>query len=337
MRLPLPLAWTILLLGLFTSGLLRQFHQRTPTSPFVSPIVGSLLFAAVLILLLVAQREQARGAVPGRGIRLGSLTPLLLMLLIEKWVSITLYPLIFSAIAQPEANPDLLDAQYRTMAGVGVLGVSLVVGKLSVPTARRTWRRARPSRWPRAAVGTVAAVVATYSLMALYGAVTGHSYRLVLPRFGILALWIIVGQAILALGEEVFFRGLLLSETERIAPRLGVRGPVGRRWMALSLTATVFAMEHVDVSAAPDEMLRRSVFVLALGLLLGMIVSVSANLHFAAGIHAWINWLLLGTAPHWVDSRGAPAVPSGIYIGLTLIAGFSLALWGYRRRHLIRR
>ena len=87
MRVSRPLAWTLILSTLLTAGLLRQFHDQTPRSPYVPPVVGSLLFVCVFFLLLVSAREWRLGATPGRGVRLGSLTPLLLMLVMEKWLS----------------------------------------------------------------------------------------------------------------------------------------------------------------------------------------------------------------------------------------------------------
>jgi hypothetical protein len=53
-------------MSLFTAGLLRQFHEVTPTSPFLNPAIGSMLFASVLFLFLVAIRERQIGAAPGR-------------------------------------------------------------------------------------------------------------------------------------------------------------------------------------------------------------------------------------------------------------------------------
>ena len=44
----------------------------------------------------------------------------------------------------------------------------------------------------------------------------------------------------------------------------------------------------------------------------------------AGGMHAWINWLLLGAAPYFVDASGRPALPAGTYIALTLILAFVL-------------
>jgi hypothetical protein len=64
---------------------------------------------------------------------------------------------------------------------------------------------------------------------------------------------------------------------------------------------------------------------------------VSANLHLAAGVHAWINWLLLGAVPFFVDEGGQPALPAGTYIGLTLILTFGLVFLQQRVRGRRRR
>ncbi len=99
MRVPVSLAWVIMALFVFTAGLLRRFNEHIPESPFLHPLAGNLLFAAIFVLLLVASRERTMGAVPGRGVRLGSLTPLLLMLLIEKWISLGFYEPLFGWIS----------------------------------------------------------------------------------------------------------------------------------------------------------------------------------------------------------------------------------------------
>ena len=93
-------------------------------------------------------------------------------------------------------------------------------------------------------------------------------------------------------------------------------------------------MEHLSLGPPWGQSLRELVFVISLGLLFGILVTVSSNLYFAAGVHAWINWMLLGVAPHFVDATGQPALPAGTYIGVTLILAFGLTyglrLW--RRR-----
>jgi membrane protease YdiL (CAAX protease family) len=335
LKIPTPLAWIILIGTFGTAALLRQFHDRTPESPMVSPVVGSALFAAIFLLLLVTAWERRRGAVPGRGVRLGTLTPILLLLLIEKWVSVTLYPLLFGGFASSFLEPAFADALFRAFAGIGLLVICLIVGWMTVPTMRKVWRRARPARWPVAAVSTLVVIASGYLLLAGLSALLGGGLRLHLPRPDSLLFWVVGGQSVLAFAEEFYYRGLLLVEMERLAPRLGVRGPAGRRWVALLSTSLLFGLEHLTLGPPWGQSLRELVFVISLGLLFGILVMVSTNLHLAGAVHAWINWLLLGAAPYFVDVTGRPALPAGTYIGLTLILAFVLTygfrLWRRRR------
>jgi membrane protease YdiL (CAAX protease family) len=325
MRVPVSLAWVILAMTFFTAGLLRQFHHRTPVSPMASPIVGSLLFASIFVLLLVTAREWRRGAVSGPGLRLGSLTPIMLMLLIEKWFSISVYPRVFWWFAPVGESAELLDAQYRAFAGLGLIVVCLLVGTLSTPARRKTWRRARPSRWPRAALAGVMTIGGCYLLLAAISATLGGGLSLRLPQGSPTFAWVLGGQAVLAFAEELYFRGLLMSELHRLAPRLGIRSAPGRRWFALLSTAGLFTMEHMTVGPPWGSAAREMIFTLSLGVLFGLLIMVSANLHFAAVVHTWINWLLLGAAPYFVDAMGRAALPAGTYIGVTLILAFVLA------------
>jgi membrane protease YdiL (CAAX protease family) len=332
LRIPVPLAWCLVLLTAFTAGLLRQFHDETPRSPYAPPVVGSLLFAACVFLLLVTVREWSRGAVPGPGVRLGSITPIMLMLLVEKWVSLSLYNPLFYWLVPAGASEKRLDAWFHVFAGAGLLVVCLVVSRFSLPSARKTWRRAEPRRWPRAVLEILIAVVAVYVLLALLARVLGGSFALKWPKPGSLFWWTLGGQALLAFAEEVYYRGLLLSEVERLAPRLGLKRAPGRRWTALLLTSAVFGMEHLRLGVPIDQVGRQLVFTIALGLILGVLVMLSANLHLAGALHAWINWMLLGAAPRFVDTSGRPVLPPGTYIGLALVSTLVVAFVMRRRR-----
>jgi membrane protease YdiL (CAAX protease family) len=268
------LAWALLVLTFFTAGMLRQFHEGTPHSPYIPPVVGSLLFAANLFLLLVAAREWRRGAVPGAGVRLGSLTPILLMLLIEKWVSLTLYNPIFYWLAPRGSSMALLDAQFRAFAGLGLILVCLLVGWFSAPALRKTWRRARPSRWPAAAAATLLVVAVVYLVLGGAAWALGGGLRLYWPQLTPLLVWVLGGQAVLAFAEELYYRGLLMNEMERLAPRLGARSPTARRWIALLFTSVLFGMEHLRVAPSSwDHLARQFVFTVALGLLLGLLIT----------------------------------------------------------------
>jgi len=335
MRIPLPLAWLLLIATFGTAALLRQFHDSTPLAPNVSPVVGSALFAAIFLLLLVTARELRR-KVPseGSGIRLVQLTPIMLFLLVEKWVSIFIYPTVFNAIAPRHLDPRFADALFRAFAGVSLIIVCVVIGFVTVPTLRKTWRRARPARWPAAALGLLCVVAGGYFLLGALSAALGGELKLALPENNPLFVWIVGGQSLLAFSEELYYRGLLLWEMLRLAPLLGIHHAAGRRWLALGSTSLLFGLEHLRLGPPWDRSFRELVFVVSLGLLFGILVMVSSNLHYAAGVHAWINWLLLGAAPYFVDSLGRAALPAGTYIGVTLILAFLLTytvrLWNRR-------
>lgn len=331
MRIPRALAWLLVAMAMFTSGLLRQFHDLTPASPFLAPSVGSLLFACVLFLFLVAARERQVGAAPGPGVRLGSITPILLILLVEKWISSSFYQPLF-ALAAPADLPDAAaDAWFRMMCGILLLAIVLITSRFSRPAA--SFVRTRLSGW-KAASGVATAVVAIGGgglILALIAKVAGSTVSVPLPHpQGPLAV-VLVGQSMIALAEETYFRGLLLGELLRLAPRLGLRAAPARQWVALALTSVVFGMEHVGSSSGWSDGARQLVFALALGALLGMIVLLTDNLWFAASLHAWINWVLLGAAPQLAYGPAQAGLPPGASVSLTLITAFIAAFVLQRR------
>jgi len=331
LRIPRWLAWLLIVMGLFTAGLLRQFHDLTPTSPFLAPAVGSLLFACVLFLFLVALRERQIGAAPGPGIRLGSLTPLLLLLLLEKWFSSSFYQPVFVLLAPPELGDDAADAWFRALCGVGLLVIVAVGSRFSRPAW--AWVRARISGTKcLTGLGAAAAAIALAgALLASLALAAGSGPALLPPAArGPLAV-VLGGQALLALAEEVYYRGLLLGEILRLAPRLGVRALAARRWTALALSSALFGMEHFAFAAGTEQAARQLVFALALGTLFGMIVFLTDNLWFAAALHAWINWLLLSAAPRLAFGPAKAAVPPGASVSLALIAAFIAAFLMQRR------
>jgi membrane protease YdiL (CAAX protease family) len=331
LRIPRALAWLLIAMAVFTAGLLRQFHDLTPTSPFLAPAVGSLLFACVVFLFLVAARERQIGAAPGPGIRLGSVTPILLMLLVEKWVSSSFYQPFFVLASPPDLADDTADAWFRLLCGVGLLVIVALMVRFSRPAA--SWVRGRLFGW-KAVSGIAIAACAIAGLsgcLALVAFAAGSTIGVILPRTpGPLAV-VLFGQAAIALGEETYYRGLLLGEFLRLTPRLGLQSPSARRWGAVMLSSILFGMEHVGNSSGWTDGARQLIFALALGTLLGLLVLVTDNLWFAASLHAWINWLLLGAAPRLGYGPAHASLPAGASVSLTLIAAF-LAAFAFQRR-----
>ena len=334
MRVPRWLAWILVLAGFFTAGLLRQFHDTTPSSPFAPPAVGSLLFACVVFLVLVAARERGSSAAPGPGIRLGSLTPILLMLLVEKWVSISLYNPVFYFLAPRDASPALVDGWYRAFAGAALLVVCVAISAFSRPTTRATWRLVAARRAVQGAAIALTAVGVAYAVAWGVLAASGSDPRPGWPPASSLTVWLLAGQAIRAFAEELYYRGFLMGEILRLATRLGARADAARRWVALVTTSVLFGMEHVTLTAG--EMPTQWIFTIAIGILLGMLVMASRQLWIAALLHAWINWLVLGVAPVWSDARGRALATGGAYVSIAVGTAFLLA-FAVRRATAMRR
>jgi membrane protease YdiL (CAAX protease family) len=319
LRIPRSLAWILILSGFFTAGLLRTHHLETPRSPWVPIPVGSLLFACILFLLLVAARERRAAAVPGAGVRLGNLTPLLLILFLEKWASINLYrPSFAFLIGSREIAPHDLDAYWRAFAAAGLLAVTLVAATFSLPAARTTWERARPGRIPSGVGIAVLSALGSYAVLGGLAASRLDGVRFAIPGAPGSDAWVLGGQVALAFGEEIYYRGLVLHEVLRLTPRLGIRAVAGRRWTALGLSAALFAFEHLSPALDARVAARETVFALALGLLFGLLVLVARNLWLAAALHAWINALLLGAAPRFATVAGEPVFGPGAYVAVAL-------------------
>src|SRR5262249_3802674 len=127
------LAWAILLAAILTAGLLRQFHSAIPTSPFLPAPIGSLLFFLIVILFLVfAKGWGRRQEIPYAGEGLSqvnflAMLPLLIALMLEKWVSITIYGPLWGAINGPRLRADLYNVLYLLESAVGLLVVSVAL------------------------------------------------------------------------------------------------------------------------------------------------------------------------------------------------------------------
>lgn len=331
MRIPKLLAWLLIAMALFTAGLLRHFHDLTPTSPFLNPAVGSLLFACVVFVGLVSVRERQIGASPGPGVRLGSVTPLLLMLLLEQWISSAAYVPAFALLAPLDLGADAADAWFRALCGVALLLIVAGCARLSAPARAFVAARVAPRRILPGMGAAVAAVAAAYAVLAGLAAALGSTVELLPPSASGPVAVVLAGQAVLALAEEAWFRGLLLGEVLRLAPRLGLSGPSGRRWVALAATALLFGGQHFALTTGVEEGIRQLVFALALGMLFGMLVLLTSNLWFTATLHAWVNWYLLGALPRLAYGPERATAPPGPTISLVLIAAFVAAYLLQRR------
>jgi membrane protease YdiL (CAAX protease family) len=220
------------------------------------------------------------------------------------------------------------------MCGAGLLLVAVLLSRFSKPAAAWVAARLLGSRVVQGVAIAALSVASAGAGLALIGWMLGSSVSLLAPRPQGPLLVVLVGQLLIALAEETYYRGLLLGELLRLGPRLGLSSPVSRRWVALALTSLLFGIEHLGGFSGWDDASHQVVFALALGALLGMIVLLTDNLWLAATLHAWINWLLLRAIPEFAYGPARASLPPGASVSLVLIAAFLAAFALQRRRGL---
>ena len=321
LRIPIPLAWFLLIATFGTAALLRQFHDGTPNPRSSRRSSAARCSLAIFLLLLVTAREWRRQAVwAGPGMRPGDPDADSDADAADREVVLAHASIRASSsrtrLAPGARAPNFLDTLYRAFAGVGLILVCVVVGCLSRPTMRKDLASCdRPMRWPGRGAG--------------YGA---RGYRGTLPagRPRAPARAAICGwscpeiQPAAVLGRRRserpgLRRGAVLprAAVERDGAAravFGLRSAVGASLDRPAVhVAGLFGLEHLTLGPPWSHPLRELAFAVALGLLFGILVMLSTNLHFVAGVHAWINWLLLGAAPHFVDvtdARRSPREPT---------------------------
>jgi membrane protease YdiL (CAAX protease family) len=332
------LAWLILLGGILTAGILRQFHETIPSSPFLPWPIRSLLFFLVLVLFLTFARGWGRRQeIPYAGAGLTrvnflAFVPLLIALMLEKWVSITFYRPLFYTINGTEMPSRKFDALYvidrRSVCSSSPCSSSLSFAA-SFRCSAAIWPHPGSSWRSGIAVGLAGVFGGLAALLTLSGA---EGFALRWSGFGRWSVLILAGQALIAMAEELYYRGLLQTELAFLLPSLGV-GRRRVRWLtAVLLISLAFAIEHVVWSESPSQDVRRFVFTLGCAFFLGTLMALLDNLWLNAACHLVLNFFSLGLDPatrggglQFVNDVGQPIFEPSIYISLFLILIFIFA------------
>lgn len=321
------LAWVILLAAIMTAGLLRQFHAAIPTSPFLPAPVGSLLFFLIVILFLVfAKGWGRRQEIPYAGEDLQrfnflALLPLLIALMLEKWVSITIYGPLFNAINGSRLRTDLYNVLYLLESAAGLLVVSVALLPLFARLLPLLRKYLRPRRIPFAAVSILTALLILYGgLWAFFRVVGGEGIHLRWLGFGRYTTLVLLAQGLIAFAEELYYRGILQSELSFLLPALGVTRQRTRLATAAGLISVAFALEHFGGVGALGVDARRMVFTLTCSLLLGVLLILADNLWLCAGCHFVLDVLVLPSSRpspsglQFVDGAGRTLLDPSLYV-----------------------
>ena len=342
MRISRRVAWGVLLSAILTAALLRQFHESTRQSPLLP--LRSLLFFLLLILFLLflrgwGQRQEFPYA--GESLRefnLLSMVPLLIALIGEKWFSITFYSPVLAIASRAGLPESVLAALGLLLGGLGILAVAAALLPV-FPRLRPLLRDYLSARsLLQGVAGTLAVLALLYGLLGGLLLILGGKHLYLLPWwFGSWGGIRFSGQALIALGEEIYYRGLLQSELIFLLPALGLRNPLAARVVGIGLTSTQFALEHISGDAPNDT----SVFLytLTVAILLGSLLVTVRSLYLCAFTHFALNLFVLRGGLQFTDQSGRPILDAGLYIVLYLILMTLLiyARFGPERREIARR
>jgi len=346
MRISRRLAWILLLSAVATAAMLRQFHDRTPESQILPWPIRSLLFFLLVILFLVFLRGWGRRQeLPYAGERLEqvnllSLVPFLIAIVGEKWFSITFYAPVLAAGSRAGLPEPVLNALGVLLAGLGILVVAFALLPL-FPRLRPLVREYLSARsLLLAVVGTVGVLGLLYGCMGAGLLAFGDREAFLLPRwYGSWAGIRFSGQALIALGEEIYYHGLLQSELIFLLPALGLRHSIGARIAGVGIIACQFALEHAGGSSAAEAI---SIFIYTamVGAFLGTLLLTIRSIWLCALTHFALNLFAVGGGLQFTDAIGAPLFEQPmLYVALYLILLTLLvySCFGPERQELARR
>jgi len=279
-----------------------------------------ILMAAGGIVLLARFRQYRRGGgrdpLRGSPIRASRLWPL------ELWLCLLGYALAATMgmqaarflvnAAQPKGDHEV----WRELLGTSLMQVFVIAGAIAAaPYLFKQGRRGLGLR-PRpglhvAAIGLagwLAAVCICGLILLAIESIVEWLHMTVPPHDVFVALedprssfWMrfvaIVGALLLApIGEEIFYRGLVQTGIKKLVPPRS--GSLYHRWVAITLTATLFAAMHFKTPHYIPALI-------ALGVILGYLYERYGNLYIPILVHVLFNGKSL--LWHYLLFHGPPA------------------------------
>lgn len=295
-----------------------------------TPVAGPLLVIAILALLQVRSREGMTIPRPGSSLRDGHLRPgdLLVLAVAVPGSGVALElarPLLVRWTFREGVEQSLAAPLFRL--GMGGALLATVAGLLLlVPRFRRKLRGVATGRRLRSGLFfTVAVVLVVYGVLLGVGqAVAGPGavgFRM--PLFVPASLALLLAQIAIAVGEEMFYRGLLQGEVTRLLGRAGIRRPRERKLLALVGVSALFALHHVSPSMPAGLLLSVLLYSFAMSLLFGFLFDLTRNLAVCSLAHLFNNLMVLRLAPSLTAPGAEDAFGDGVYIAAFLLVAFS--------------
>ena len=327
MTLSRPLAWSLLLLTLVGSSLIRQLHVFVPewgplSWPVRSPLYATLVLFFILLLAAPLEGRPARSPLRGGRLLAAALAPLLIALVYEKVLSITLYDALLDHALRWAPIRNHLDAWIHVVIGTGMTIAVLLL----VPLMRGVrFTDFGGRRMVGSAISLqIGALGLSYILIALLALLIGGAAArpsLVLPAAGG-ALALAAGHVVRAMAEEFYYRGLLQRELASLGGSLGLASPRNAQALAVALVALGFGLEHFNFAEPLAASYRDFAYAVAVGFLFGYLLIWSGNVLFCGLVHATHNLATAGLLPRLITADGELLLSPDAMIFVFLITAF---------------
>jgi membrane protease YdiL (CAAX protease family) len=226
-------------------------------------------------------------------------------------------------------DPDVVSSRlagplYRL--GMGGVMLFAIAALLLVPRFRRRLRKFASARRLRSGLFftvSVAAVAYAILLGVAWLAAGKESIQLEVPLLLPAGVALLVGQIVIAVAEEIFYRGILQREVMRLFGKAGMERQRDCRLAAMMAVSALFAMHHVGPGMTSEAFVAIAMYAFAMSMLFGFLFDLTGNLAVCSLAHLFNNMMVLRLGP-FVAAGGRTAVFGDVvYIAAFLLVAFA--------------
>ncbi|MCZ6779377.1 MAG: CPBP family intramembrane metalloprotease [Acidobacteria bacterium] len=301
-------ALILLILGI---GFLRMLGPV----PGLLPIWNHPLGLALLLLFVVWMAARADGR------RLWPM-PLLAGLLVEGWIRVAFLSPAFERWLAPRLSDSTADSLYVLLGGVWFVGLAWIFSRAA---SLNMGQRLSLPCWRNGLYLHTLSILVVYGLLAmLLQTVEGfRGLSVQVPIYASTAVWMIIGQIGLCIGEEAFYRGFVMGVLDRARQHPGTRSYVPRS-LGLWLSSTLFALDHVRGMNWGSSQVMTFLYSFGLAVLLALLVHLTGNLTLAILAHLFHNLMVLRLGLWISDVNGFIDLQVQTYVPIYFIVTFTI-------------
>ena len=297
--------------------------------PRVGGLPGPLSDPAFLLLLAMVAAltwRRTRVSQPGDGIPPLALLPLAVAILGMRAAVDHTWSWLEQWTATP-AVPISLSAPLHRLGMGGVLLGTLALLLLLVPRFRVRIQEFTSTQRLRSGVYfTVSVLLVVYAVLLWVGLVVAGPGQIQFqwPKLVGSSAALVFAQAVIALGEEIFYRGVLQTEVKRLLDAAGLRRPRDRRLVAIGAISLLFALEHVAYGMPSQLFWATFLYAFSMSVLFGYLFELTGNLALCSLAHFFNNLMVLRLVPALALPGPVPAFGDMVYMAAFLLVTFSL-------------